>query len=383
MAAAGIYSAKPKAEIFAWAWNWPREKKMQTVQLLRDNVSLMVDFEKGGTKYINDKKRDIQENALSYVGPSKEFMEFYKAAENRGLPLLAKSQLNADRTLFTVNNIPLIPNLYKKIYWLKSHGIKGVLGCWDYGNCLSLNTYAFKRLWEDGLWEKPQDEALKEIAKDYFKLGNVKDILKAWELFTNAFDYYPFSMSFISFSPVSYALAYPLPEPGQDQTPMPDCIHFPVKPYGTNLDDSLELKEKHTLFSETHKNHFTLNEVCKCLDQLSKTFDAGLKHYISSLITTKEEKVAKELDNARMISHLLQSASHIYKAYDISQMKNFNKKHWLKVAQNEVSNLEKALRLLKNENNFGFDPSSQRWLFTGKSVKQNLRDLKEKIRQYS
>jgi hypothetical protein len=382
-AAAGVYSANPNAEVLAWTWNWPKNRQMQIVQLLRDNIAILADFEKGSVKFIESKKRDIEENALSFAGPSREFIEYYKASQSRGLKAFAKFQISASRELFTVNSIPLLPKIYRKILWLKENKIHGIMGTWNYGNRFSLNTYAFKRLSEDGLWEKPEEKALEEIAMGFFNLKNVNDILKAWDLFVKAWDHYPFSLSFLAFSPANYSLAYPLPNPDQEKNPMSNSFYFPVEPFGTDLEESLKLKEDHILFAETQKNHFTLSETCKCLELLSKTFDQGLKLYIGSLTTSKDEKVKKELNNAKIIAHILQSLSHIYKAYEISNQKDFNKKLWLKIAQNETLNLEKALRILKDDKVSGFDSGTQKWLFTEESVKKNLKDLKEKIRQYS
>ena len=69
----------------------------------------------------------------------------------------------------------------------------------------------------------------------------------------------------------------------------------------------------------------------------------------------------------------------IFKAYDISGTKPFNRQIWLKVAANEASNLEKVLPLLKNEKEIGFHSEARDWFFTEESVKENLKHLKAKI----
>ena len=98
--------------------------------------------------------------------------------------------------------------MLEKVRWLKKTDIDGVLCCWNFGSVFSLNTFAFNQFFKYDLDCMNDDEAMSALTKDYFKIQDSSKILKAWKLFEEAFDNYPFCVSFMYLGPINYALRH-------------------------------------------------------------------------------------------------------------------------------------------------------------------------------
>ena len=207
------------------------------------DVALMADFEIGGRKVILGKERVIGEYSLSYVGPSEKFTAAAMEANRTGHDVFAKLQIGTTHEIATVNNLPLIPNLLGKARRLRESDASGAMLCWNFGNRLTLNTWAFNHFLDDpDLPAKNDAEALTEIARGY--LGDVDPIpvLSAWASFVEAFDCTIRSTYRSSIrSPVNYALVYPLPRPEDEDRPMQWTWILLKKPFGTRLIETNEL----------------------------------------------------------------------------------------------------------------------------------------------
>ena len=87
---------------------------------------------------------------LSYVGPSQRFKLIRELATSQGRDVYAKLQIGTTHEIASVSNLPLIPRLYRKASAFRRLGLGGFMGCWSFGNMLSLNTRAFNAFLEPG-----------------------------------------------------------------------------------------------------------------------------------------------------------------------------------------------------------------------------------------
>ena len=380
--ASGIYAASEIAEVIAWNWEWPAEMEADIISRLDRRIILMGAFERGGYKVIAGKERLINEYALSYVGPSKSFSTLYDECNKRGMKVYAKLQIGATHELATVRNLPLIPNLLKKAQWLRNHKIQGALCCWNFGSLFSLNTFAFQKFLEYDLELVDDETILSAVASDYFgNTVNPASILTAWKIFVEAFDHYPFCVSFLYKGPINYVLRYPFPHPEAKIVPM-QRSWIPLKVMGTNLQEAVNLWRGEDMSCEVSEGQFDLKTMVDCLKKLSKTFDDGLKAYNLALSGNDGTNAVLELKNAKIISSILNSVYFTFAAYQLCHSEPFEFEQWLNFAYAECRNLQHTLPLLKDEKEIGFHSEAHDWFFTEKTVREKLTELNKLMKYY-
>jgi hypothetical protein len=371
----GIHLAAPEAEVIAWNWAWPVDKEMEIISRLNQNVIVMGDFERGGHKNIAGQKRLIDEYSLSYPGPSGRFKDIYNNSRKKRRKVYAKLQIGTTHELATVINLPLIPNLLKKVRWLKKADVDGILCCWNFGSMFSLNTFAFNQFFKYELDSINDSEAMTALAKDYFEIQDSSKMLKAWELFKEAFDYYPFCVSFLYLGPINYALRYPLPQKGMNDIPMQRSWIPLQMPLGTRLDDSVRSWRGEDMSCEATEGHFTLDEILECLKKMTVIFELGMSEYRSALGSCNSKHADRELKNAEFINASLRSSYNIFSAYALTLESSFDNEKWKNIAEEEIMNLNKILPLLKGEKEIAYHSEAQEYFFDENTVRQKRDEL--------
>jgi len=365
----GVRSASADAEVVAWNWSWPVKNELGILEAIEPEVAVMADFERGGWKKINGISRYIDEYSLSYAGPSEQFVRVFETARNLGHETFAKLQVGTTHEIATVINLPLIGNLLKKVRWLKEHDAAGVLACWNFGNRFSLNTFAFKAFL-DAADLSDSDAVLAGVANEFFGVDTGAAIAGVWNEFAAAFDHYPFRMRFLYFGPVNYALAYPLPKPGDVETPMKMTWIPGQKPFGTRLTDVLD-----TWREDEHP--FSLEEIRDSFRTLSQKFSPATERYAALLERARNSaRAERELKNARVITAILQSTWNIFDAYIISNAEPFDTTAWQAAAQREIANIESVIGLLHDEKEIGYHIEAADWFFAEADLAEKLESLR-------
>jgi hypothetical protein len=368
---AGIVSVAPQATVIAWNWSWKtysHEAQQRIIQQLEPSIVVMADWERGGTKRILGKERAIDEYSLAYVGPSEEFTAVQAAAVAGGRTVWAKLQIGTTHEIATVNNLPLIPNLLGKARRLRERDVAGALCCWNFGNRLTLNTWAFNRFLDDPqLAAKDDATVLAETARGYLGVTDPAPVLQAWERFVAAFDHYPFHNCFLYSAPVNYAPAYPLPRPGDPDRPMPWNWVPLKKPYGTRLIQTVEHEWGHT--------GYTLEEYRDAFRAMARLFGDGLADYRRALEDSPRPEARRELRNAIVIHHILRSTANIYAAYLICRATPFDAKAWHAIADDEAAHLAEVEPLLAGETEIGWHSEAADWFFTQADIAAKRRGL--------
>ena len=375
----GIHTAAPEAEVIAWNWAWPLDKETEIISKLNKNVIVMADFERGGYKNIAGQERLIDEYSLSYTGPSDRFRTMYNNSIKNQRKIYAKLQIGTTHELATVINLPLIPNLLKKVRWLKKANIDGTLCCWNFGNMFSLNTFAFNQFCKYDLDSISDHEAMVNLAKDYFKIQDSSKILKAWELFKEAFDNYPFCVSFLYLGPINYALSYPLPQKGKNDIPMQRSWIPLQTPIGTQLIDAVCSWQGEDMSCEAKEGCFTLKEIVECLQKMTKLFEFGMLEYREILGSCNNKHARKELKNSEFINASIKSTRNIFEAYFLTIKTVFDDKKWKNIAKEEILNLDKILPLLKEEKEIGYHSEAQEYFFNENTVRRKRNELYQLI----
>jgi hypothetical protein len=333
----GMNRANRETPLLAWNWGWtayepdPQERILSQLQ---EGIEVLADFERGGTRVEPDGRRiAIDEYALSYAGPSERFLKMKAACDARGFRTHAKLQIGTTHEIATVSNLPLIGHLFEKARAFRKLKLDGFLGCWNFGLSPSLNLRAFNFFLSDDCPERRKD-ALSELAKREFAGGEVAVVLEAWAKFDAAFEHYPFSVPFLYFSPINYALALPFEAGPLDGKPMGRS--WVLDERGSDLAQSCR--------------PFSAEEIVERLTRLLERWNEGLAAYDRAL-----KGVHPELDAARAAAVSVRSARNFYRLYLLKR--NWSEA-WLpqyrEIVREEIATLDEAIPVYERDPRQGF-----------------------------
>ncbi len=208
----GMHAAAPEAKVIVWDWSWSmlwgEDTTDRIIAGLPQDCILMCDYERGDEKTILGKTIWMDEYALSLVGPSRRFRRCEAAAKLRGLPMYVKLQFLATHELADVPWTPMPSIVYDKFAGMERHGVKGMLGCWIFGNYPGmLSDFAGQVYF--GAGPEQRRGQLEWLARRYFGPEAVPEVLRAWDRFARAWDYYPFHVPLLYNGPHVEGPAFP------------------------------------------------------------------------------------------------------------------------------------------------------------------------------
>ncbi len=262
--AARTVARPPEVWVWNWSWSmWYAEAEQVVVPRLPDGVKLLADFERGGERTQAIGRVFIDEYALGYPGPSARFLAARAAAQARGLPVCAKLQLNVTHELATVPNLPLIPCLFEKWARLSELGVSGLMGSWNFGNSVSLNTRALRLFMARPDLRREEGAFCRALAQEAFPGADPERIVSAWRRFCASFHEYPFSLKMLYLGPMNYAVSYPLSLTYRARAMGPSWE--PHGAFGDRLEDCL--------------GPFTLDQVIMALTRMEALWGEGIRDY--------------------------------------------------------------------------------------------------------
>jgi len=364
----GMSAVDPDLPLIAWNWSWimyEPDPQPAILDRLMPGIDMQADFERGDLKTDPTGRRiEINEYSLSFVGPSDRFRKMHEAATKRNRRVYAKLQIGTTHELATVSNLPLIDRLYRKARAFRRLGLAGFMGCWNFGNELTLNTRAFNWFLSD---ECPDDEdlALKTLPEREFSGCNAERIVAAWHGFGHAFDYYPFSIPFLYYSPVNYALAMPLrPGPIHDRPIGRSWLPDPRDP-----DD-----DPSRCFGP-----FSPEEIAERLQKTAGLWADALRLYERGLASAGGPCVREELSAARAAGFCLKSAANYFRLYLLKRAwREECMPDFLAIVRDELELLEEAIPVYERDPRQGFHIEAHQYMVTP----DLLREKRRLLRQY-
>ena len=336
----GVRSARADAAVIVWNWSWgyfDLAPHTAILSKLPRNVIIMVDFERGGRQILALEHRkvgiDVDEYSLGYAGPSEAFERVVETARQLEFEIMAKLQIGTTHEIATVPNLPLIPNLVRKVFYLRECGAVGFTATWCLGTFASLNTFTVGWLCQhpEVTHEKP---ALSGIARDYFPGCNEAQVIKAWGRFAQAFTHFPQIQDFLYVGPINAAPAYPWGSVYGKLRPS----WFPPKPYGNEF--------------TACTGDLSTEELIQTLRCLVEEWSAGLSIYENGLKGCAHTHARVELGVAKAIQLQFQSAINLLAYHAASVSENKMMIHALK--QHEIGNLRELLVLMSADPRLGF-----------------------------
>ena len=357
----GMNRADPSVPLIAWNWSWyfhEPDPQPGIISRLNPGIDILADFERGDVKVDpTGREVEINEYSLSYVGPSERFMRTRAVALKHGCRVYAKLQLSTTHELATVSNIPLIGNIHDKAKEIGKLDLAGFMGCWNFGNELTLNTEAFNFCLSSKC-PKDRTEALTEVAKSAFPGCDVSAVLEAWEQFSQAFDYYPFSIPFLYYSPINYSLALPMRSGGTGERKMGRAWLMDPR------DDSDDPSQSY--------GPFTPEEIADRFGTMVKMWKEGLQIYERGL-ESASGCVDRELAAARAVYFSLRSVENFYRLHLLKRdWQEEMLPQFRQTIEAEIQVIEEALPVYEGDLRQGFHSEAHDYMVTPELMRRKL-----------
>lgn len=202
----GIRASSETAKIVAWNWSWGMYEvppQRQIISGLSKDVIILCDMQRGGSKTVEGIDLNVDEYSFSYLGPSPLFIETAKAAEELEHELWAKIMVNVTHEFLVVPYLPLFARLAKKMIAVRDYDSRGLMGCWNYGGAADTPMAQFgSRIFHDDTFSVDKiDDEVRAIAKSIYGEDKAAKAYEAWQVFDEAFEYFPFDMFLIYYGP--------------------------------------------------------------------------------------------------------------------------------------------------------------------------------------
>lgn len=361
----GIRVSSASIKIIAWNWSWssyvdaPCE---EIISQLPKDIILMSGFERGGKKDIlGHKDAKIDEYSISYAGPSEQFKESFELANKYGLKFLAKLQFGTTHELATVPNLPLITNIFKKAVFLKEHKLSGFMGCWNFGNMISVNTAAFNWFLSP---EAPTEEedALSQFAEKYFGECDGSKIIAAWKAFAEAMNSYPFCIPYLYAGPTNYALGY---------------ISHPAPLNEKTCGRSWLMDERGDDLSGAFVD-FSLDEIIAGFGLLAEEWNRAVEQLKLGLSGNGSVHACEEIANAEVCGGAFRSTWNLFRTYKLRLNWSDEKlTEYNEISKDELQNIKHVLPYVEQDKRFGYHSEAHGYMFNAEMLKYKIVEIEK------
>jgi len=140
-------------------------------------------------------KSTVEEYSLSVVGPSPRAAAHVRLGKARGMAVMAKIQVGNTWEVGLVPYIPVEQLVARKFEAMRSVGISGAMESWTLGCYPSQNWDVAESFYRDH--SAGSDRDLENVAASIYGDKAAKRVVRAWQLFSDAFQQYPFSDSLV------------------------------------------------------------------------------------------------------------------------------------------------------------------------------------------
>lgn len=363
-----ILSRKPDCDIVLWSYNWGYVEEKYRLELIRNlpkDVSLLVTFEMFEDVVREGVTNRTVDYSLFFEGPGKYFISEAKLAKELGIRLYAMT--NTGGLTWDVGVIPFEPAPYQ---WLKRYramlsahddwGLCGLMESHHYGFYPSFISDFAKIMFTRP--EENADNVLEKIAERDFGKDNVKEILRAFSLFSEGINDLV-STNEDQYGPFRVGPSYPL------VLFRPDGVVFPSVPYahfgGNEICDP---DYKYDL--STKKQLDKIQYEMKCYEKVSNLFAEGseiIEKALPSLGANEAEKAKRLFGITRFVSNTAKTAVNVKKWKILKEkLRVCEKEHsaplaaeMKQIALDEIENAKNTIQLVNFDSRLGYEPSME------------------------
>ena len=379
----GVRSASKTADLIAWAWSWfiiEPDPQTELIGMLPGDVAILSDWERGGTKTVCGKRYPLDEYSFSYVGPSPRFKKRLAVARGAGHRIMAKLQIGTTHELAAVPYLPLPTLLAKKLAGLRRLNVDGYLGCWIFGGEASPMT----RL--AGMMSQTKEitpaHAVRALALRNFGKSPGPAVARAWACFARAWKHYPFSIAFVYYGPMNYAVAHPLSLSAKAGPPVACHLPLPRDSRGRlMLGDTLD----HWI------TPFDSTTALRALRDLCRDWRKGVDLLSAALRKNPENApLARERSLARYIELAARSTVNIIRFHvalrrlrkaKAPQGNSAQRSAVARILEHEIPAAREAARLVRCDPRLGYHPEAVCHQFTPADIDYKIRAMSASLRR--
>jgi hypothetical protein len=187
----GVHRAAPGAKVIAWDWGWPDAIAPEVIAKLPGSVWLQSVSEWSLPLMRGGVKTAVGEYSISAVGPGPRATKHWELAKARGLKTVAKVQANNTWELSAVPYLSAYDLVARHGSNLAKADVDGLMLSWSLGGYPSPNLELFQRTAAG----QDAQAVLDEIAVRQFGASGAPHARKAWTLFSQAFEEFPYNGS--------------------------------------------------------------------------------------------------------------------------------------------------------------------------------------------
>jgi len=360
--AEGMRAADSAAQLAAWTWSWSSlapDPQQELLDGLPAEIVLISDYERGEPVERAGVRFEVDEYAFATAGPSQRFSLYHRACGQR--EIWAKLQIGTTHELATMPNIPALSCLYDKIANMRRDGVRGALATWTMGLRPTVNSFVAGRLLASVGQLPDKETALIELAMDYFDIGQAaaRNVVHAWNQFSDAIRYFPTTMAFCYYSPVNYAPAYPW-KLQRDGTPM--ARSWTPEPWGDKLEQSL--------------GSLTMAQVIRLLDELTLRWNRGIAPYRIAL-ADGNARARQKLSVAEACGVFYESCRGAYR-FALAAEQGCSNVVLADLIRGEIALCARAIQLLKDDDRLGWHDDCG-WMIRPALVESKVASLKRML----
>lgn len=374
-------------ELIAWTyycdseWNYKLMKELPPEIRVMSCYSQFVDFERFGVGNTTD------DYACCVTGPSDYFSKVYDISRLNGRKVMAKTEVSLGQEFVGIPYVPCLTQHQKRWDSMAGRQLYGFMGdyihrgfvpspCTDLMRINSFTTEVNGKEW------LKTDEKLKWIASLNFGKDAAEDVVRAWELFSEAMSgYFPYSPEVCRY-------------PGPLQS-------SPGQPF--YMDRERKIKRKRARYNvadlswtkrSISRNRSELwNEklVSKCFIYFNALYEKGVEH-LENAIKRSCDSSAKLQSMANIAKIQICMVRSIINFIDFISLRDGtdlrdkdNLSSIKNICSNELENAALALQLCEADSNLGFSCEGQGTVrggyFTPATIKEKIRELEETLKE--
>lgn len=195
----GVSSVSCDMKVIAWSWAW-KDQTGSIIKLLPSGITVMGVSEEGVTKNIGGVETSVIDYSISLVGPGGYAKITWEQAKESNMRAMAKIQANCTWECASVPFIPAFELVYKHLKGIiETDLVDGIMMGWTLGGYPSPTLIMLKHMFEAN-----SIPTLDELYELVFPPKVVPRIRKASELFSKAFNEFPFSLATVYHAPQNF-----------------------------------------------------------------------------------------------------------------------------------------------------------------------------------
>lgn len=370
----GMRSAEPDADLIAWFY-LPFDEKApdyleKLVQLTSKDIIYQCNAESGAKPVQLGKPRLIGDYWQAFAGTSPVFDDFAGIVLSNGGRLGAKIQVGASHEVGSVPYVPVPALTYRKYATLQSRGVSMVMQGWKTGGTPGMMNLTAGLLSFTDCSKVSEQEFLLELATILWGAEVAPDVVRGWEMLSEAYTHYPYSNMIQYFGPVADGVNWPL---------YVKFTELPLRATWSMNDGEIS---GDTIW-ECLNNH-SFAEAVQLFGELSRLWHEGSEIFRSVAARIKLNRQQQfELDRIEALEILFGTAGRIFRFYELrNQYLNGDKtalQEMRAITLKEIAERRRLLSIIAVDTVIGYNPEAHGNKFSPQSITKGLAGLQKTL----